>query len=223
MRQTIGGRHSVNSAPLATLGLLLMLLGFLGLVTSARTFADGRYTAVGNAALNLLLAAAAAGLTTLLLAAPFVRGPGSARTALFIKGTLAGAIGVASGAPTYVSYGAVAIGVGSALAYLLFNRLSVFLKLDDGLDIITLGYWLGFLGLMFAGLFPTEALTPITSIPNPNMNYGAFYGDRGRLILTNLILACVITGWTLATTFIVLAPLRLLGVLRMPLVTEIGS
>lgn len=198
-----------------------MIWGFLALATSSRVFGDGYFTVIGNAAMNLLLSAATAGLTTLLVVYPFSR-RSPALTSLVVKGTLAGLIAILASAPAVLSYGAVAIGFSSALAFLFFNRFSIFLKLDDPLDIVALCYWTGFWGLMMAGLFPTRFLTR-RIIPNPNQNYGAFYADTGRLILTNLILACIITGWTLATTMIVLAPLRLLGLLRVPVTTELQT
>lgn len=141
--------HSMTSA---TLGGLILWLGWFGFNPGSTMAADGR--AIAHIALTTNLAAAAGTLTALLTSWKLQKKPD---LGMIINGTLAGLVAITAGTDGVSMLGALAIGgiagVLAVLAVFGFERL----KIDDPVGALSVHLVNGMWGTLAYGIFATSA------------------------------------------------------------------
>ena len=104
-------------------------------------------------AVNTTLAAAAGGVTALLLESILGR---PSDIAPMLNGILSGLVAITSPCAVVESYAAVIIGIGSATVCAASSLMLKRLKIDDPLDSSAVHYFSGMWGIISIGFFATE-------------------------------------------------------------------
>lgn len=164
--------HSMTSA---TLGGLILWLGWFGFNPGSTMAADAR--AIAHIALTTNLAAAAGSITAMLAS---YRLQGKPDLSMIINGTLAGLVAITAPCDAVSMVGALAIGgiagVLAVLAVFMFDKLRV----DDPVGALAVHLVNGVWGTLAYGLFATSA----GSLSTVN---GLLYGGGWSLLITQAI------------------------------------
>jgi Amt family ammonium transporter len=148
-----------HSIPLARIGAFLMLAGWMPYVGAMIVLSSGPgHTATADAACwNILLAAAAAGLTGLLYSQVRYGKPDVGHT---LMGLLSGLVAISAAAGTIASYWAVLIG---ALAGCIVPVTSIWIdryaRIDDPVGAVAIHGIGGLMGTLAAGIFTAGSLS----------------------------------------------------------------
>lgn len=158
-----------HSLPLAVLGAGFLWFGWFG-------FNAGSALSVGgvtvSAFLNTNTAAAAAGLTWMILDWKFNEVP----TVLgVITGIVGGLVGITPAAGFVTPVGAIIIGaLASIVGFIFVTKVKGSFGYDDSLDVFGVHGMCGIVGALATGLFATKTI-------NPDGADGLFYGNPGQL------------------------------------------
>mmetsp|Transcript_2810 Transcript_2810/g.8576 ORF Transcript_2810/g.8576 Transcript_2810/m.8576 type:complete len:508 (-) Transcript_2810:164-1687(-) len=212
-----------HSATLCTLGTFILWFGWYGFNPGSQLSAASNADAntIARCAVNTTLAAAAAGLTTLVI----VKLKDHIYDLLAVlNGTLAGLVSITASCFGVEPYAAIAIGFIGALIYMGAAWLLLKLKIDDPLEAFPIhgacGAWGAFaVGLFVAPWAQAEAGMG-TNDDGEVIHTGAFYenprtgGRSGTLLGANCIAIISIAAWTcgLIGPFFIL--MKVLGILR---------
>jgi len=143
-----------NNAAWATLGTLLLWIGWIGFNGGSTTAATPEFAHI---VANTMVAGAFGGLTYILVG--FVEDRGLLRPERPIVGVLAGLVAVTAGCQVLDQRGALVVGIGGALVAWLGVHLLEKLKIDDVVAAVPVHAFAGAFGTMaLAVLAPPEAL-----------------------------------------------------------------
>jgi ammonium transporter, Amt family len=191
--------YSPHNVPFVLLGIGLLWFGWFGF-NGGSALASGSLAA--TALVNTFIAAAAAGLTWLIVEW-ILRGK---PTAVGIaSGFLAGLVGITPAAGFVLPMGAILIGSITAVCCFFAVSLRAKLKFDDSLDTFPIHGLGGTVGALLTGIFATKQV-------NEFGNDGLLFGNPG-LLLTQFIGVAATYVFAAIGTFIIL---KLIG-LVMPL------
>ncbi|MDR9467282.1 ammonium transporter [Marinospirillum sp.] len=137
-----------SNLPLAMLGMLFFLVGWLGFNGGSTLEFNAQ---VPGIIVNTLMAAAAGGITSLLLANTWLHG--QQVTPLTINGTLAGLVAITAGVHAVSTPAALLIGSIGSLVMLLADRLLLRLQLDDAISAIPVHLAAGIWGTLAVAIF----------------------------------------------------------------------
>eukprot|EP00188_Purpureofilum_apyrenoidigerum_P002186 Plantae.Rhodophyta-Purpureofilum_apyrenoidigerum.ctg2328.p1 GENE.Plantae.Rhodophyta-Purpureofilum_apyrenoidigerum.ctg2328~~Plantae.Rhodophyta-Purpureofilum_apyrenoidigerum.ctg2328.p1 ORF type:complete len:484 (-),score=73.95 Plantae.Rhodophyta-Purpureofilum_apyrenoidigerum.ctg2328:125-1576(-) len=213
-----------HSATLCTLGTFVLWFGWFGFNPGSQLSAAsiGDANSIARCAVNTTLAAASAGLTTLIV----IKIKDHIYDLLAVlNGTLAGLVSITAVCFGAEPYGAIAIGVIGALIYIAAAWLLLKLKIDDPLEAFPIHGACGAWGCFAVGLFlsPNPQIDAGMGIEEDSglpIHTGAFYenprtGSRsGTLLGANCIAILVIAAWTCGLIGPFFLLMKVLGILR---------
>ena len=209
-----------HSATLATLGTFMLWFGWYGFNPgSALGITGGAFAVAERCAMTTTLAAAAGGVTTLIVR--------KLTDHIFdlisvLNGVLAGLVGITACCAFVETWAAVIIGAIGALVYIAAAEILLKLRVDDPLEAFPIHGAAGLWGALAGGLFNRKDLTELAGFEGGN--FGLFYGGGFKLFGVNLAACLIITVWTavlIGTLFLVLKAAGLLRVSRE--VEELGN
>ncbi|WRX23804.1 Ammonium transporter AmtB-like domain - like 6 [Theobroma cacao] len=211
-----------HSASLVVLGTFLLWFGWYGFnpgsfLTIAKGYGGGggyygQWSAIGRTAVTTTMAGCTAGLTTLFSKRLLV---GNWSVIDVCNGLLGGFAAITSGCSVVEPWAAIICGFVAAWVLIGFNILASKWKYDDPLEAAQLHGGCGAWGLLFTGLFATEAYVNEVYPGRPGRPYGLFMGGGGKLLGAQIIQILVIAGWVTATMgplFYVLHKMKLLRI-----------
>jgi len=152
--QSVHHRINASSYPLATVGVMLLWFGWFGFNTgSAVGYSDN----LANIAINTVLAAAAGGVALIVWFLFRTQKPniGSA-----LNGTLAGLVGITSGAHLYSTADAVLVGIVSAAAMQCATNALEKYEIDDVVSAFPVHGIAGLVGILSVAILGDSALFP---------------------------------------------------------------
>lgn len=203
--QTIRG-HSMTSA---TLGGLILWLGWFGFNPGSTMAADGQ--AIAHIALTTNLAAAAGSLTALALSWLMQKKPD---LGMIINGTLAGLVAITAPCDAVSMGGALAIGgiagMLAVLAVFAFDRV----RIDDPVGALAVHLVNGIWGTLAYGLFATSAGS-LSTVD------GLLYGGGTGLLTTQAIGIAAVGVFTVAASALGWAIIRGIVGLRVSPIEEL--
>ncbi len=192
---------SPHSLPLAVLGAGFLWFGWFG-------FNAGSALSVGgvtvSAFLNTNTAAAAAGITWMILDWKFNEVP----TVLgVITGIVGGLVGITPAAGFVTPIGAIIIGaLASIVGFIFVTKVKSAFGYDDSLDVFGVHGMCGIVGALATGIFATKSI-------NPDGADGLFYGNPGQLGVQALTVVVAIV-FSAVGTFIILKIVDLITGIR---------
>ena len=174
-----------NNAAWATLGTLLLWIGWIGFNGGSTTAATPEFAHI---IANTMLAGAFGGLVYMLIGV--VEDRGILRPERSITGVLAGLVAVTAGCQVLDQQGAVFVGLGGGVVAWLATHLLAALRIDDVVAAAPVHGFAGAWGtLALAGLAPTEALPA---------------GTVGAQLAVQALGVGVYFAWTFGVGFVVL-------------------
>lgn len=198
--------HSMTSA---TLGGLILWLGWFGFNPGSTMAADGR--AIAHIALTTNLAAAAGTLTALLVSWKLQKKPD---LGMIINGTLAGLVAITAGCDGVSMLGALAIGgIAGALAVVAvfqFERM----RIDDPVGALSVHLVNGMWGTLAYGLFATNT----GSVGTAN---GLLYGGGSSLLLIQAQGVLAVGAFTAVASYVVWVLIKAIVGLRVTAAEEL--
>jgi len=196
---------SAHSIPFVVLGTFFLWFGWYGFnpgsTLSMKTVDDAHKA--GLVAVNTTLAPCAGGLVVFALRAKLVF-PKRLDVGGFCNGILAGLVGITAGCAFVKPWEALIIGFVAGFLYQFSSMLLQKLRIDDVVDAFPVHGVCGMWGVLACGLFgdPDEGMG----------GNGLFYGgDQLRVQIMGVL---VIVAWAGGLSFLIMAPLRKLGMLR---------
>lgn len=178
-----------HNLPLAAIGVLLMAVGWVGYIAGREAVGMGAdpaaVRAAVSAAVSAFLAAAAGGLTAVVVARLRY---GKSDVLLALLGVLGGLVAVTAGGGAFTSNRAVVVGAVAGLlvpASAVF--LDLFLRLDDPAGTVAVHGVGGAWGVLAAGLF---------QFPAPAGEYFKHLGVQVLGLVAIAVLAAIVTGTT---------------------------
>jgi Amt family ammonium transporter len=109
-----------------------------------------------------------------------------------MNGALSGLVGITAGCSVCEPWAAFVIGIIAGWVYIGFSNLLVMLKIDDAVDAIPVHFGNGMWGCIATGLFASPGLV---ANAYGSENYGAFYGQGGKLFAIEICGILFIIGW----------------------------
>ncbi|HET7456881.1 MAG TPA: ammonium transporter [Gemmatimonadaceae bacterium] len=196
-----------HNVPFTLLGAGLLWVGWIGFNAGSSLAADG---VAANALVTTHAAAAAALLTWLALD---IRVTGQATAVGGATGAVVGLVAITPAAGYVTPLAALAIGALGACASFAAIRFRSRTRIDDALDVFACHGVAGIVGALLTGVFATKAV-------NAAGADGLFAGNP-RQLLTQAIAVVATIAFTAPVTALVLAALRTVGSLRVPLPGEL--
>lgn len=171
-----------HNIPLATLGVLILWMGWFGFNAGSTMAAD---TSIGLIALTTVLSAAAASLTAFSLTfLKFKR----ADVGMTLNGALAGLVGITAGCANLTPTGALITGVVSGAVVLMSVEIFEKLRIDDPVGAISVHGVVGAVGTLMVGLLDGEN--------------GLLYGGSFELMKGQLIGVVSVGVWAFGVSFL---------------------
>lgn len=201
-----------HSATLVTLGTFVLWFGWYGFNPgSALGVTGGMHRVVERAAVNTTLAAAAGGITTLVVK-KFTDHFFDLLSVL--NGVLAGLVAITASCAFVETYASIIIGCIGSLIYIGAANLLLKAKIDDPLEAFPVHGATGFWGLLAVGLFNRKDLQAISGM-SPDFG-GLLYGGSGagKLLGTNLVGGIIIIAWVTVIIGPMFYLLNILSLLR---------
>lgn len=199
-----GKAHAIpgHSLTLAALGVFILWMGWFGFNPGSQLAAAGtaNSTAISHVFLTTNLAAAAGGISSMIVAWMRYRKP---TLSLTLNGILAGLVGITAGCDVVDAYGAVSIGIicGTVMVFSV-SFIDEKLKIDDPVGASTVHGVCGFLGTLLTGLFAVEG--------------GAFYGGGLHFFGIQALGAAVVGAWAFIAGFLLFKIVDMVMGLRVP-------
>ncbi|MDO8648520.1 MAG: ammonium transporter [Candidatus Peregrinibacteria bacterium] len=198
--------HNVTAA---TLGGLILWLGWFGFNPGSTMAADGR--AIAHIALTTNLAAAAGSITALLMSWMLQRKPD---LGMIINGTLAGLVAITAGCDGVSMLGALMIGGIAGIivvpSVFAFDKM----RIDDPVGALSVHLLNGVWGTLAYGLFATQA----GSLATVN---GLFYGGGSSLFITQLTGVAAVGAFVLPASALSWFAIRAVTGMRVSAVEEL--
>lgn len=198
-----------HSATLVTLGTFVLWFGWYGFNPgSALQLSGGNANVAERAAVTTTLAAASAGVVTLIIV--------KIKDHIFdliaiLNGILAGLVSITAACAFVEPWAAVVIGAIGALVYIGAAVLLLKAKIDDPLEAFPIHGACGFWGVIAVALFKFD-------------EGGLFYGGGGRLLGVNIGGALIIAVWTVVLIGILFFAMKVAGILRIsPEIEDVGN
>ena len=194
-----------HNMPLATIGVLLLWLGWFGFNGGSGLSANP-----GNTSRILVMTniAASAGVVAAMLTSWLIQKKPDLSMAL--NGALAGLVGITAACNLVTAGGAFSIGLVAGILVVLFVLIFDRLRIDDPVGAISVHLICGIWGTLAVGLFAAQATLagPAVAKSNEIVNTGLFYGgDLGQLFIQ-------IVGILSIGSFVFGAALLIFGVLK---------
>jgi len=196
--------HGHNLA-LSAVGALILWFGWFGFNGGSELSFD---SAVPGILLNTMVAPAFAGVTVFVLSSFTSRGL-VVDVGHLLNAAIAGLVGITAGCAIVSPLGAVSIGVGSAIVYLISYRSMLFFQLDDPVSVVSVhgaaGIW---------GTLALAVLAPAEQLPA---------GESLAQLWVQFVGVIAIVFWGMLTGFLVFVCMRLTGKLRVDPEHEISG
>ncbi|ETV74282.1 hypothetical protein H257_11208 [Aphanomyces astaci] len=211
-----------QSVLLQTIGTLLLWFGWYGFnCMSTGTLVGNGADVAAKVAVNLTLAAAAAGISCVCINA--VTGDRIVDPTMANNGVLSGAVAITAGCAVVEPAGAVVIGLVAAVLYTASSRLLVRWRIDDVVDAVPVHLLCGMWGVLAPGL--------LASSDGMQMAYGRsdtcglFYtcAHSGRQFAAQLIVIVAIVAWVGVTCTVLFLGLFRLDLLRVTRENELAG
>lgn len=191
------------------LGTFILWFGWYGFNCGTAILSKGPNTenVAALAAVNTTLAAAAAGVSSLLFNLWILdRYTGEALFDLkfLMNGTLSGLVSITAGCGVVEPWAAVIIGIIAGLLYWGGSKGLIYLRLDDAVDAIPVHFINGIWGLLSVGLLasPRHLLVAYGRNNHPGLIYSWREGNSdGVLLGTQIIGALLIVAWVFIIMF----------------------
>eukprot|EP00899_Mesostigma_viride_P015607 jgi/Mesvir1/24047/Mv10781-RA.1 len=203
---------TVNPMPghnlvLSTLGMFLLWVGWFGFNGgSTLGLSNNRAVVAAKTMVNTALAGSAGGGMVALYSALRRRvvdlGP-------ILNGVLGSLVAVTAGCFAYDEWASVLIGAIAGLIYHGTTQLLLKLRIDDPLEAVSVHLACGAWGILALGLFAHER-DGVT---------GIFFGNPSQLA-SQVVGLCVMIGWTVFTSWVFFAGIRVVIGLRIPRTAE---
>ncbi|WP_106830980.1 ammonium transporter [Parabacteroides pacaensis] len=191
-----------HNLTLACLGVFILWMGWFGFNPGSQLAASGtaNSTAISHVFLTTNLAAAAGGLSSMIVAWMRYKKP---TLSLTLNGILAGLVGVTAGCDLVDAYGATLIGIicGTVMVFAVYF-IDEKLKIDDPVGASSVHGVCGFLGTVLTGLFAVEG--------------GTFYGGGFHFLGVQILGATVVGIWAFCMGYIVFKLVDKVFGLRVP-------
>ena len=130
---------------------------------------------------------------------------------------IAGLVGIAASCGLVDLFGALAIGIGSALSYISASRIVERLGVDDVRQAVSVHFAAGAWGVVSVGLFTTKDAYAAAFGPGcAEQCAGLFYGGDGRQLGASLVFVLALISWTAAASGFLFFLFHHNGVLRIP-------
>ncbi len=184
-----------SNLPLAFVGTFILWFGWFGF--NAGSTLSAFSPLIGPIVLNTMAAAAAGGLSAMLLARVT---SGSYDPTMAINGALSGLVAITAGCASVVAWGAVAIGATAGLLVLLGVAVLERIRVDDPVGAAPVHALNGVFGTIAVGFLAVHG--------------GFMYTGSLRLLGVQTLGTLTISGWGVLVTGSALAAMRWLGVLR---------
>jgi len=198
------GRYDKNGKPqaipghsitLAALGVFILWFGWFGF-NPGSTF-DAHHLRIAIIAVNTNLAAAAGGLSALLISRWRT---GKWDIGMLLNGILAGLVAVTAPCAWVEGWAAIVIGlIGGVLMYASVKFLEA-KRVDDPVGAVSVHGACGLWGLLSVGFF-ADGTYGNYSIEAPYIT-GLFYGGGGEQLLAQLISVAVVVAWAFGTGYL---------------------
>ncbi len=198
------GRYDKNGKPqaipghsitLATLGVFILWFGWFGF--NPGSTCNAHHLRIAVIAVNTNLAAAAGGLTALVIAYWKTR---KWDIGMLINGILAGLVAITAPCAWVEGWAAIIIGlIGGALMYASVKFLEA-KRIDDPVGAVSVHGACGLWGLLSVGFF-ADGTYGNYSIDAPYVT-GLFYGGGGEQLLAQLISVAVVVAWAFGTGYL---------------------
>jgi Amt family ammonium transporter len=188
-----------HNIPLATLGVLILWMGWYGFNPGSTMGADAG--AIGHIAVTTTLSAAAASLTAFFVTYSLYK---KADVGMTLNGALAGLVGITAGCANVTGAGALLIGIISGVV-VVFSVLALDkMKIDDPVGAISVHGVCGAVGIILLGFLHSES--------------GLFYAEKssdGFSFLSVQALGVIsIATWAFISTYIIVKVIDTLFNLR---------
>jgi len=199
-----------NSIPFVVIGTFFLWFGWYGFnpgsTLSMKSSGDAYIASL--VAVNTTLAPCVGGLVVFLLRAKVVY-PHCLDVGGFCNGILAGLVSITAGCAFVEPWEALIIGFVGGLLYQGASMLLQKLQIDDVVDAFPVHGACGIWGVLACGLFGN---------PDEGMGgNGLFHGgnQQGNQLSVQVMAIIFIIGWSGGLSFLIMAPLRKLGMLRL--------
>mmetsp|Transcript_52193 Transcript_52193/g.119031 ORF Transcript_52193/g.119031 Transcript_52193/m.119031 type:complete len:824 (+) Transcript_52193:411-2882(+) len=218
-----------QSEAFKTLGTLSLWFGWFGFNGCSTGFIVGNSLVAARAVVMTAVAGASSGLLSALINSRLEYGTWSQlRITPTLNGILCGLVSVAANCATVHLEGAIAIGLGSAICYVLCARALERNGIDDVVQAVPVHLSGGLWGLVAAGLFTVpsaykQSYTAIGAGGDSVECAGLLYGGSGKQLAANLLLGCLDVAWvtlTVGALFLVAHRTRILRVSK--LIEQVG-
>lgn len=188
-----------HNIPLATLGVLILWMGWYGFNPGSTMGADAG--AIGHIAVTTTLSAAAASLTALFVTYSLYK---KADVGMTINGALAGLVGITAGCANVTAIGALLIGIISGVV-VVFSVLALDrMKIDDPVGAISVHGVCGAIGTILLGFLHSES----------GVFYAANTGDGVSFLGLQALGVFSISVWAFVSTFVIVKIIDTLFKLR---------
>jgi len=212
--------HDITSVSIGTLFLWFGWFGFncgsLYMQPGAASINTGM--AVDRVALNMVLSAAAAGLSALVVTS---RSTGTVDLIVCTNGILCGLVAATPTCGYMAPWACLITGLLAGVAYLGCSRLLLKLQIDDPLDSTAVHLSSGMLGTLMNGALARPQY--VEELMGSRCGGFVYSGQGGMLLGMQLLGVTVILAWTVAWSVACFMALRHLGRLRVDQTTELAG
>ncbi|PNH11211.1 Ammonium transporter 1 member 1 [Tetrabaena socialis] len=147
------------------------------------------------------------------------------------NGVLAGLVAVTSSCSVIEPWAAILVGASGAVVFCFFDHLTLYtLKVDDPVSAFALHGGVGMWGVLFPGfLAKHDYVVEVYGAYGFGMDakegkrFGLLYGGHGQVLLVQVIEILAIIGWTCFTMGAFFMTLKMAGVLRVSVDTELAG
>ncbi|MBT7710835.1 MAG: ammonium transporter [Deltaproteobacteria bacterium] len=188
-----------HNIPLATLGVLILWMGWYGFNAGSTMGADAG--AIGHIAVTTTLSAAAASLTAFFVTYSLYK---KADVGMTLNGALAGLVGITAGCANVTGVGSLLIGIVSGVV-VVFSVLALDkVKIDDPVGAISVHGVCGAIGTILLGFLHSES----------GVFYAAKTSDGLSFLCTQALGVISIAAWAFISTYVIVKVIDTLFNLR---------
>lgn len=201
-----------HNLSLATLGTLILWLGWFGFNPGSSLAADAKV--IAHVTTTTMLASAAALTASMFFS--MLRNAGKTDLGVILNGTLGGLVAITAGCNAVSMSGAIGIGLVAGLIASITPMIADALKIDDPVGVLSVHLMNGIWGTLAVGLFATKAGSVGTFD-------GLFYGGGTALLVTQVIGVAAVGGFTVFGSIVFWSLIKALVGLRVSAMVEIGG
>lgn len=179
---------------IALLGVIILWTGWYGFnAGSTLCIVDGCSKLASKVAVTTTISAAFGGMSIILYQK--VLGMKYDLSAVG-NGILAALVGITAGCAVVEPWGAMIIGISSALVYIASSKFMLFLQIDDPLDAAPIHGFCGFWGVLSVGIFGNDQNAALAGYQGSAAGFHPF--RTGEQFGVQLVGAVCIFAWTVA-------------------------